>query len=231
MRRNNDYCLQQLLKSSSESTVDEPTPKFINGYVSENSKYKYIVEDDQGVNSDCSSLSDLEQLPSLSDLEQLPTTSQTSMMIDELYAYIRPKILKNIDLYSELYNGDPLFKGRKIVHEIVKGFTKQHKIRPYLRKYNIGPMPFDYTTPTRVRTSSSSSSTSHSLKFIMVDHLIVSSSDSEEEDLIHTFHFSDSEEDDEEIASIFPHTHNNGRVQDDRRAGCFYMRFLGKKFN
>ena len=66
----------------------------------------------------------------------------------------------------------------------------------------------------------------------MLEHLLVPSSDSEEEEvssLIHTFHYSDSEEDDEEIANVFPHTYNNGRVQSDSRAGIFYMKFLGRK--
>ena len=153
-------------------------------------------------------------------------------MIPELCEYIKPKIVKNVD--SGLYKGDPLFKERKIIKDLVKDFAsgKHKKIRPYLRK-NIdipGPMPLHDTT-TRARTSSSSSS-SNSPRLIMLDQLIVPSpsSDSEEvSSLIHTFHYSDSEEDDEEIASVFLHTYNNGRVQSDSRAGIFYMKFLGRK--
>ena len=84
MRRNNDYCLQQLLKSSSESTVDELPiipPEFINGCVSEDSKFKYIVSENE-----CEDRA--------SDIEQLPTNSRTNMMISELCEYIRPNIVK-----------------------------------------------------------------------------------------------------------------------------------------
>ena len=62
-RRNyyNEYCHQLLLQTSSESTMDElPTipPEFIGGCVSEDSKFKYFLsdEDDQAVCED----SDLE---------------------------------------------------------------------------------------------------------------------------------------------------------------------------
>ena len=55
-----------------------------------------------------------------SDLKQLPTTSRTSMIISELCEYIRPKIVNNVDLYSDLYHGDPLFKEQTVIKDLVK---------------------------------------------------------------------------------------------------------------
>ena len=89
----NEYCRQALLRTSSESsmssTVEELPfipPRFIGGCVMDNSKHKYIVSDNDEVESE--------------DIEQ-PTTSQTSMMVAELCAFIRPRLKQNVDLYSD----------------------------------------------------------------------------------------------------------------------------------
>ena len=91
----NEHCRQALLRTSSESsmssTVEELPfipPRFIGGCVMDNSKHKYIVSDIDEVESE--------------DIEQ-PNTSQTSMMVAELCAFIRPLLKQNVDLYSELY--------------------------------------------------------------------------------------------------------------------------------
>ena len=61
----------------------------------DDSKHKYLVADDQVQSEDSSIEQPIEQA----------TTSQTSVMIDQILAFIRPRLKQNIEHYSGLYQG------------------------------------------------------------------------------------------------------------------------------
>ena len=95
------------------STVQEELPWIppqciVGGSVIDDSRHRFIVSDN-----------DIDSEDSIVSIEQ-PTTSQTTVMIDQIVAFIRPRLKQNIDLYSELYPGPKMVNELQIIRDLVK---------------------------------------------------------------------------------------------------------------
>ena len=107
----NERCRRELLRTSSESSMSNvqeevpwiPPQCIVGGSVMDDSRHRFIVSDN-----------DIDSEDSIVSIEQ-PTTSQTTVMIDQIVAFIRPRLKQNIDLYSELYPGPKMVKELRII--------------------------------------------------------------------------------------------------------------------
>ena len=123
------------------STVQEellwiPLQCIVGGSVMDDSRHRFLVSDNDTIDSEDSIVS----------IEQ-PSTSQTTVMINEIIAFIRPRLKQNIVLYSELYSGPKMVKAYKIIRDLAKQMSSNYQRRNVKRVFKFKDVDISYLAP------------------------------------------------------------------------------------